>query len=179
MALFQRASVYGLVFNKQKCIIKSGTRPDPEWTAAISRIPPPTNITTLRNFLGIATYMSPFTTNMTNLISPIQNLTHKYVIFVHHSVSISHTEQTFLKQSHSIVLQSEIRLISSVYIYFDQLYLVYYSRPLSRRNIPCLACYVVGYPSLNRRGIKFSNIVYLTIHIASSILHNYNYKIIQ
>ena len=94
MALFQRARVYGLVFNKQKCIVssseipffgllysKSGTRPDPERTAAISRIPPPTNITTLRSFLGIATYMSPFTTNMTNLISPIQNVTHKDIIF--------------------------------------------------------------------------------------------------
>ena len=55
--------------------------PDPERTAAISRIPPPTNITTLRSFLGIATYMSPFTTNRTNLISPIQNVTHKDVIF--------------------------------------------------------------------------------------------------
>ena len=94
MSLFQRARLYCLVFIKQKCIIssseipffgllysKSGNRPDPERTAAISRIPIPTNITTLRSFLGIATYMSPFTTNMTNLISPIQNVTHKDVIF--------------------------------------------------------------------------------------------------
>ena len=92
MALFPRSREYGLVFNMLKCIIsaseiplfrliysKSGTRPDPERTAAIARIPP--NITSLRSFPGIATYMSPFTNNMTNLVSPIQHLTHKDVIY--------------------------------------------------------------------------------------------------
>ena len=93
-ALMKRATEYGLVFNADKCSIgvknvsffgliysEEGTRPDPKRTDAISRIPPPTDVTSVRSFLGIANYMSPFVPNITELLAPLRELTHKNITF--------------------------------------------------------------------------------------------------
>ena len=90
----KRATEYGLVFNADKCSIgvknvsffgliysEEGTRPDPKRTDAISRIPPPTDVTSVRSFLGIANYMSPFVPNITELLAPLRELTHKNITF--------------------------------------------------------------------------------------------------
>ena len=93
--LMTQARKYGLILNPEKCIIgapeipffgliysSSGTRPDPDRTAAIRRIPPPTNIKEVRSILGIATYMAPFIPNITELLTPLRKLTHKDTPFV-------------------------------------------------------------------------------------------------
>ena len=63
----------GLVFNSKKCTIKTdhipffgllytanGVQPDPDRVKAIDSLPSPINAKQLQEFLGIATYMSPF-----------------------------------------------------------------------------------------------------------------------
>ena len=93
--IMQQARKYGLILNPEKCIIgvpeipffeliysSSGTRPDPNRTAAIRRIPPPTNIKEVRSILGIATYMAPFIPNITELLTPLRKLIHKNTPFI-------------------------------------------------------------------------------------------------
>ena len=89
IALMERSAKYGIVYNPEKCNIArnsisffgltytEGTvRPDSNRTIAISNTQPPKNVKELRSFLGVATYMSPFIPNMTNLLTPIRELTH-------------------------------------------------------------------------------------------------------
>ena len=89
-SLMERCGKYGLIFNPDKCSISrssisffglrytDGTiTPDPDRTLAISSTNTPKYIKELRSFLGVATYMSPFIPNMTNLLSPLRELTHK------------------------------------------------------------------------------------------------------
>ena len=71
--LMRVARQYGLVFNIDKCDIKQsnmkffglefnsdGVRPDPGRAADIQRLKAPQNVAQVQEFLGIATYMSPF-----------------------------------------------------------------------------------------------------------------------
>ena len=88
--LMKRAQAGGLIFNKEKCKIKQkyihffglifneeGAQPDPERIKAIQNIKPPTNKTQLQEFLGIATYMSPFVPNLSTLTAPLRDLIKK------------------------------------------------------------------------------------------------------
>ena len=93
IALFNGAREYGLVFNIDKCEISvneiaffgliyssSGIKHDPQRCTAIANIHTPTNVSAVR-ISGIATYMSPFTANMTGLLAPLRELIHKNTIF--------------------------------------------------------------------------------------------------
>ena len=94
LSLMKRAEEYGLVFNIDKCDIgvpeisffgliysEKGIRPDPERTSAIRNIPTPTSLTSTRSFLGVANYMAPFVPHISDLLSPIRELTKKDVVF--------------------------------------------------------------------------------------------------
>ena len=86
----KRAYAGGLIFNKEKCKIKQkyihffglifneeGAQPDPERIKAIQDIKPPTNKTQLQEFLGIATYLSPFVPNLSTHTATLRDLIKK------------------------------------------------------------------------------------------------------
>ena len=88
--LMEVARKYGLIFNIDKCEIKipcikffgcyydaSGVHPDPDKVDALHAIPPPTNVTELQQFLGLATYMSPFIAKLADHTDDLRALTHK------------------------------------------------------------------------------------------------------
>ena len=88
--LMQVATKHGLIFNWEKCRIKrdrirfyglifdkNGTHPDPERIAAIEAIEAPSSKKQLQEFLGIATYMSPFIPNLSALTEPLRSLLRK------------------------------------------------------------------------------------------------------
>ena len=88
--LMKVATQHGLVFNWEKCQIKRdrirfyglvfdkhGAHPDPQRVTAMSAIEPPRNKKELQEFLGIATYMSPFVPNLSALTEPLRNLLKK------------------------------------------------------------------------------------------------------
>ena len=85
--LMRASSKHGLVFNLNKCDIKQpsmrlfglvfdaqGVRRDPERIADIRGMKSPQNTTQLQEFLGIATYMSPFTPNLSKHTAPLRDL---------------------------------------------------------------------------------------------------------
>ena len=105
-ALMIQAEKYGLVFNATKCNIskdevsffgelynKDGIRTDPDRTRAIGQMQTPTTIAELRSFISIASYMSPFINNMSELLTPLRELTHKDI---HFDWTSSH-EQRFIQ----------------------------------------------------------------------------------
>ena len=84
------ARQHGLVFNIGKCEIKktimkffglefdaSGVRPDPGRVADIHRMMAPQNVSQLQEFLGIATYMSPFIPNLSQQTATLRDLVKK------------------------------------------------------------------------------------------------------
>ncbi|PIK51509.1 hypothetical protein BSL78_11614 [Apostichopus japonicus] len=85
--LMKVAREKGLVFNYEKCEIKKpsikffgsiydsqGVHPDPEKVKAIEKIEAPSNKKELQEFMGIATYMSPFVPNLSTCSSPLRSL---------------------------------------------------------------------------------------------------------
>ena len=88
--LIEVARKYGLIFNIDKCEIKiscikvfgcyydeSGVHPDPDKVVALHAIPPPTNVTELQQFLGLATYKLPFIAKLAYHTDDHRALTHK------------------------------------------------------------------------------------------------------
>ena len=82
--LLEVAWRYGLVFNPKKTQVKvpmvksfgclyneSGVHPDPEKVDATHALPTPTNITELKKFLGMVTYLSPFIPGLCTLAAPL------------------------------------------------------------------------------------------------------------
>ena len=58
-----------------------GVRPDPKKTAAISDMPAPTKRQELLSFLGLATYMGVFISNLSEKTAVLRNLNKKNAIF--------------------------------------------------------------------------------------------------
>ena len=92
--LMTRARKGGLIFNKEKCMIKqtsihffclifseTGAKPDPGRLDAIRDMKSPTNKTQLQEFLGIATYMSPLVPNLSTHDDPRRDLLKKETDF--------------------------------------------------------------------------------------------------
>ena len=88
--LMEVAWKYGLLFNPKKtqvkapmvkffgcCYDESGVHPDPEKIDAVHALPTPTNITELQEFLGMATYLSPFIPGFSTLTAPLCELLKK------------------------------------------------------------------------------------------------------
>ena len=55
-------------------IDKNGVSADPDKTAAITRMPPPTNVTELRRFLGMVNQLSKFSFHLSELTHPLRQL---------------------------------------------------------------------------------------------------------
>jgi hypothetical protein len=56
---------------------KNGRRSDPQKITAIADMPAPTNITTLRSFLGLVNYYQSFVPNMRSIRQPLDDLLKK------------------------------------------------------------------------------------------------------
>ena len=63
------------------CVSGEGTSTDPRKTAAINGFPPPTNLKSLRSFLGLASYYRRFVPCSSKVASPLYQLTKKDVAF--------------------------------------------------------------------------------------------------
>ena len=92
--LMKTARRHGLVFNIDKCEIKrqslkffglvfdaEGAHPDPKRIRDIEQMRRPANSTELQEFLGIATYMSPFLPNLSQQTAPLRDLLKKEAEF--------------------------------------------------------------------------------------------------
>ena len=112
----------GLVLNSEKCAIvqerihlfgmvydAKGVHPDPERVEYIRNTPAPTNKTCLQQFLGIATYMSPFVPQLAELTAPLRDLMKQDVDF---QWNASHQE-AFAKIQDVIATQTTL-------VYFDR-----------------------------------------------------------
>ena len=108
------AQEHGLDFNLEKCMVKErkitffgilfdaeGVHPDPEKVDAIRAIQITQDAQELQSFLGIATYMAPFISNLSAMSEPLRNLLKKGTDF-HWSPSHS---TVFEKIKQSICLQ--------------------------------------------------------------------------
>ena len=86
-AVLERLSSAGVTLNGEKCqfyqnsirflghlIDKDGIHPDPDMVAAISEMEPPTNVTELCRFLGMANQLGKFTSQLASLTQPLREL---------------------------------------------------------------------------------------------------------
>ena len=89
------AAKFGLMFNSEKCHInvnqikffgmlydREGVHPDPQKVSDIKKIAPPTDKTSLQEFLGMVTYMSPFIRNLSDNTANLRELLKKDSEFV-------------------------------------------------------------------------------------------------
>lgn len=88
--VFKRISDFGFRIKLEKCsffkpsikylgfiIDKDGRRPNPSHIKAISEMPKPNNISTLRSFLGLVNYYQSFVNNMRFIRKPLDDLLKK------------------------------------------------------------------------------------------------------
>ncbi len=93
--LMQRAHEKGLVFNSEKCVIKTdqipffgnlytahGLLPDPEKIRDIRAMPTPGSRDDLQRFLGLMTYLSAYIPNYSSECQPLRDLLKKDVPFL-------------------------------------------------------------------------------------------------
>ena len=86
-AVLTRLSTAGVTLNAGKCefykdsirflghlIDKDGIHPDPDKVNAILKMEPPTNVTELRRFLGMANQLGKFTSQLASLTQPLREL---------------------------------------------------------------------------------------------------------
>jgi hypothetical protein len=89
-AVFDRINEYGFRVCPGKCsffqpsikylgftVDKEGRCPDPQKITAVADMPTPTNITTLRSFLGLVNYYQSFVPNMRSIRQPLDDLLKK------------------------------------------------------------------------------------------------------
>ena len=89
-AVFDRINEYGFRVRLGKCsffqpsiknlgfmVNKDGRCPDPQKISAVTDMPAPTNITTLRSFLGLVNYYQSFVPNMCSIHQPLDYLLKK------------------------------------------------------------------------------------------------------
>ncbi|XP_055605433.1 uncharacterized protein K02A2.6-like [Uranotaenia lowii] len=94
IALFKRLEEYGFHMREEKCNIlrhrikylghivdADGLHPDPAKVEAIAKMPPPSDVTTLRSFLGAVNYYAKFVQEMHQLGRPLDALLKKNVKF--------------------------------------------------------------------------------------------------
>ena len=86
-AVFGRMQNAGLTLNKDKCVLgadkvkylghavdQEGIRADPDKTAAIQAMRPPTNISELRRFMGMVNQLGKFSQNLAQISQPLRDL---------------------------------------------------------------------------------------------------------
>lgn len=92
--VMKRLFLAGLKLNKEKCVLsavkvkflghildENGVSPDPEKVSAINKLKPPTNITELRRFLGLANYLGKFIPNFSHVSEPLRKLLEKEIVW--------------------------------------------------------------------------------------------------
>ena len=93
-AVFHKFSEVNLTLNRQKCEFNKpsitffgfvfsgkGISPDPTKVEAIKNVKPPTTISGVRSFLGMATYCAKFIPNFSSVSQPLRDLTKKDAAF--------------------------------------------------------------------------------------------------
>ena len=83
----QKLQSAGVTLNPSKCqlertelrflghlLTEQGVRPDPEKTAAISKMPPPSNVKELRRFMGMINHLGKFSDRLAELAQPLREL---------------------------------------------------------------------------------------------------------
>jgi transposase len=88
--VFRRLRAANLKINKDKCeffkedlkylghvVSRQGIHTDPDKVAAISELPPPTNVKGVRRFLGVASWYRRFVPDFAELVVPLTNLLKK------------------------------------------------------------------------------------------------------
>ncbi|XP_062713135.1 uncharacterized protein K02A2.6-like [Aedes albopictus] len=116
--LFRRLREYGFHLRVEKCrfyqdqlkylghiISARGNQPDPAKIAAISEMPAPTDVSTLRSFLGAVNFYGKFVREMHQLRHPLDNLLKKDTKFVWNR-ECQHAFQNIKR-----VLQSDLLLV--------------------------------------------------------------------
>nr|CAX83705.1 Gag-Pol polyprotein [Schistosoma japonicum] len=86
-SVLTKISEYGFYLKEEKCTFfmdsvkylgfifdKNGRHPDPENVRAIQNMPPPSNVATLRSFLGLISYYSNFLPQLHRLRAPMNHL---------------------------------------------------------------------------------------------------------
>ena len=86
-AVLARIKDAGLILNMEKCqfnrtnikflgqvVDGAGIRPDPDKIVAIQEMKPPTNITELRRFIGMANQLTKFSPRLTGRMKPLRDL---------------------------------------------------------------------------------------------------------
>ena len=89
--VLQRLQEAGLTLNRQKChfsqsqvkflgqiVDSDGIRPDPDKVRAIREVPPPTNVSEVRRFLGMTNHLSKFAPNLAEKTKPLCELLNKH-----------------------------------------------------------------------------------------------------
>ena len=121
-AVLQKFSKVGLTLNKQKCefnkssltffgFVFSANRisPDPKKVQAIHEASPPDSISSVRSFLGMATYCAKFIPNFSEISQPLRKLTKKDTQF-----------KWTQEHDHSFKMIKEQLTGDKVMAYFDQ-----------------------------------------------------------
>ena len=93
--VFQRLTEAGLTLRGRKCQIGTsqvcylghiftgtGMQPDPKKVSSVQDWPTPTDVTTLRQFIGLASYYRRYIKQFAEIATPLHNLTQKNVPFV-------------------------------------------------------------------------------------------------
>ena len=87
LSVLNRINKAGLTLNKEKCVFNttsinflgqqidnSGVKADPEKIHAVKELPPPTNVSELRRFLGMVNQLSKFLPRVAEETKPLRNL---------------------------------------------------------------------------------------------------------
>ena len=122
--LMKAAAEHGLVFNSEKCNIKTqsitffgatytpeGVHPDPDKIRDLKAMPAPTNKKELQEFLGFVTYMSPFIKNLAEKSAPLRDLLKKESLFIwedHHQKCFQNLKDVVLDDATLVYFDTKI-----------------------------------------------------------------------
>ena len=93
-AVLQRCRTHGITISKEKFIVGSevtfagfvvsstGVRPDPAKVRAITKFPTPTDVTSVRSFLGLVNQLGIFVSNLAAVTDPLRTLLKKNVTWM-------------------------------------------------------------------------------------------------
>lgn len=107
--LFMRCQQYGVVLSLRKfkigdslkfaghVISSAGVKPDPDKVAALAEYAPPTNVSELRGFLGLANQLGSFLPDLAHVLAPLRPLLKKenaYLWLHEHQVAFEEARKT-------------------------------------------------------------------------------------